>query len=222
MNTDTTMTPREIGQRIKERRKELSLTMLQLGDRLGVNKSTIQRYETQGIDPKKNYLIVSLADALETTPEWLMGASDQKEPDRKSVLETELDDHIQAYLEVLTTTIQGNPRQQMLNSFLGELIDLYAVFCGEYAFAMKEVKRAAADEGLQASLRKYAIEAGPITEQIYKRELEPVIEDMKRFLDGILHIYDEGRDKVKMGSLLEIKQAARERLERKRDTVAPE
>ena len=45
---------------------------------------------------------------------------------------------------------------------------------------------------------------------------------MKRFLDGILHIYDEGRDKIKMGSLLEIKQAARERLERKRDTVAPE
>ena len=131
MNTDTTMTPREIGQRIKERRKELSLTMLQLGDRLGVNKSTIQRYETQGIDPKKNYLIVSLADALETTPEWLMGASDQKEPDRKSVLETALDDHIQAYLEELTSTVQGDPRQQMLNNFLGELIDLYAVFCGE-------------------------------------------------------------------------------------------
>ena len=58
------------------------------------------------------------------------------------------------------------------------------------------------------------------TEELFAEIRED--EDMKRFLDGILHIYDEGRDKVKMGSLLEIKQAARERLERKRDTVAPE
>ena len=47
------------------------------------------------------------------------------------------------------------------------------------------------DEGLKQSLMRYAIESGAITEKVYRNEMELPIEDMKRFLDGILHIYDE-------------------------------
>lgn len=35
---------------------------------------------------------------------------------------------------------------------------------------------------------------------------------MKRFMDGLLHIYDEGRTRMKMGALLGISVEARERL----------
>ena len=41
--------------------------------------------------------------------------------------------------------------------------------------------------------------------------MEAPVEDMKR-LDGILHLYDVGRIRVKMGDLLSIKDQARERL----------
>ena len=41
----------------------------------GVNKSTIQRYEADGVDPKRTMIINGLAEALLTTPEWLTGDS---------------------------------------------------------------------------------------------------------------------------------------------------
>ena len=49
-------------------------------------------------------------------------------------------------------------------------------------------------------------------EKVYRREMEEPVEDMKRFMDGLLHIYDEGRSKMKMGDLLDISVEARERL----------
>ena len=36
-------TAKQVGERVKERRTELNLTMPELGKRIGVNKSTIQR-----------------------------------------------------------------------------------------------------------------------------------------------------------------------------------
>ena len=77
---------------------------------------------------------------------------------------------------------------------------------------MAEADQIAEDEGLKKSLMRYAIESGAITEKVYRREMEEPVEDMKRFMDGLLHIYDEGRSKMKMGDLLSISEEARERL----------
>ena len=74
MDKDIAFTPKQVGQRIKERRNEINISMPELGRRVGVNKSTIQRYETDGVDPKRTMIINGLADALLTTPEWLFGA----------------------------------------------------------------------------------------------------------------------------------------------------
>ena len=49
---------------IKERRTELNITMPELGRRVGVDKSTIQRYEADGVDPKRTMVINGLAEAL--------------------------------------------------------------------------------------------------------------------------------------------------------------
>lgn len=50
MKKETTFTAKQVGRRIKERRTELNITMPELGRRVGVNKSTIQRYEADGVD----------------------------------------------------------------------------------------------------------------------------------------------------------------------------
>lgn len=68
---------------------------------------------------------------------------------------------------------------------------------------------------------RYAIESGAITEKVYRNEMKAPIEDMKRFLDGILHIYDEGRTKVSMSELFGIVTAAEEKLAEKKNSVAP-
>ena len=220
MKEEITFTAKQVGERVKERRLELNLTMPELGKRIGVNKSTIQRYEADGVDPKRTMIINGLAEALLTTPEWLTGLSEEKEYDTKTLCQRDIESHIAKYLDSVSV-VQGEPHQQLLTTFRGRMIDLYSVLCYHFADAMAEVDRVAADEGLKESLMRYAIESGAITEKVYHNEMEAPIEDMKRFLDGILHIYDEGRTKVSMSELFGIVTAAEEKLSEKKNSVAP-
>ena len=215
MKKEITFTAKQVGDRVKERRTELNLTMPELGKRIGVNKSTIQRYEADGVDPKRTMIINGLAEALLTTPEWLTGLSEDKEYDSRTLCEKDLEEHIKKYIDIVSTVVNGEPHQQLLTTFLGKMIDLYSVLCYHFSDAMAEVDRVAEDEGLKQSLRRYAIESGAITERVYHKEMEAPIEDMKRFLDGILHIYDEGRTAVKMSDLFVIVAEAEARLAEK-------
>ena len=215
MKKEITFTAKQVGERVKERRTELNLTMPELGKRIGVNKSTIQRYEADGVDPKRTMIINGLAEALLTTPEWLTGLSEDKEYDSRTLCEKDLEEHIKKYIDTVSTVVNDEPHQQLLTTFLGKMIDLYSVLCHHFSDAMTEVDRVAEDEGLKQSLRRYAIESGAITERVYHKEMEAPIEDMKRFLDGILHIYDEGRTAVKMGDLFGIVAEAEARLAEK-------
>ena len=221
MKEEAMFTPKQVGERIKERRIELGLSMPELGKRIGVNKSTIQRYEADGVDPKRTMIINGLADALLTTPEWLTGLSDDKEYDSRTLCQKDIEEHIKKYLDTVSSTVSGEPHQQLLTTFLGKLIDLYSVLCHYFDDAMTEVDRVAEDEGLKQSLMRYAIVSGAITERVYRKEMELPIEDMKRFLDGILHIYDEGRTAVKMSDLFGIVTEAENRLAEKKNSVAP-
>ena len=221
MKEETMFTPKQVGERIKERRTELKLSMPELGKRIGVNKSTIQRYEADGVDPKRTMIINGLAEALLTTPEWLTGLSSDKEYDSYTLCQKDIEQHIRKYLDTVSSTVKGEPHQQLLTTFLGKMVDLYTVMTYYFADAMAEVDRVAEDEGLKQSLRRYAIESGAITERVYRKGMELPIEDMKRFLDGILHIYDEGRTSVKMGDLFGIVTEAEERLSDKENSVAP-
>ena len=215
MKKEIEFTAKQVGERVKERRTELNLTMPELGKRIGVNKSTIQRYEADGVDPKRTMIINGLAEALLTTPEWLTGLSEDKEYDSRTLCEKDLEEHIKKYIDIVSTVVNGEPHQQLLTTFLGKMIDLYSVLCYHFSDAMAEVDRVAEDEGLKQSLRRYAIESGAITERVYHKEMEAPIEDMKRFLDGILHIYDEGRTAVKMSDLFGIVAEAEARLAEK-------
>lgn len=62
-----------IGERIKQRRKELKITAVDLGKKLGLDRSTIFRYESGFIEKVPVDVLKSIADALDTTPEYLMG-----------------------------------------------------------------------------------------------------------------------------------------------------
>lgn len=74
------MTNLEIGQRIAERRSALGLTMDDVAQKIGVAKSTIQRYEKGQIQKIKLPVIESIASALNVNPAWIVGRSDDPEP----------------------------------------------------------------------------------------------------------------------------------------------
>ena len=67
-----------MAQRIKELRKEKGLTLEQVADIVGVGKSTVRKWETGMIANMKRDKIASLAKALGTTPEYLMGWEEKK------------------------------------------------------------------------------------------------------------------------------------------------
>lgn len=63
----------DIGQRIKQRRKELKMSAEELGKRLGKDRSTIYRYEKGDIENLPLDILEPIATALQTTPQYLMG-----------------------------------------------------------------------------------------------------------------------------------------------------
>lgn len=62
-----------IGSRIKERRLELKLSADSLAKLIGKDRSTVYRYESGGIDKISAEMLEPLADALQTTPAYLIG-----------------------------------------------------------------------------------------------------------------------------------------------------
>ena len=60
------------GEKMRIRRRELGLTVDEVADRVGKNRATIYRYESDAIEMPAN-MVKPLADALGTTPDDLMG-----------------------------------------------------------------------------------------------------------------------------------------------------
>lgn len=88
-----------IGERIKARRLQIGLTVDQVADRIGKNRATVYRYESNDIEKFPLDILPPLAKVLNTTPAYLMGWSDTTEatppiapapdltPDETAVLE---------------------------------------------------------------------------------------------------------------------------------------
>lgn len=68
-----------IGERIKNRRESLGLTLEQVGDYIGVGRATVLRYENNSIDIKRT-MAIKLSEVLKTTPSYIMGWDDNVLP----------------------------------------------------------------------------------------------------------------------------------------------
>ena len=62
-----------IGERIQTRRKSLGISAAQLAEAVGVDRSTIFRYENGSIVNVPVNILTPLSNALATTPEYIMG-----------------------------------------------------------------------------------------------------------------------------------------------------
>lgn len=71
----------DISKKLKERRKELELTMLEVAQRTGVSEATVSRWESGDIANMRRDKIVLLANALRVSPSFIMG---WEEPEDKA------------------------------------------------------------------------------------------------------------------------------------------
>ncbi len=62
-----------IQERIKLRRLQLKLTLEDVANALGVNKTTVMRYESESIKKLPTDIVPPLAKVLKCTPQYLMG-----------------------------------------------------------------------------------------------------------------------------------------------------
>ena len=66
----------DTGKRIRARRKELDMTQEELGQKAGVTKDTINKYETGIVQNLKRSTIEDIAKALNVSPSYIMGWTD--------------------------------------------------------------------------------------------------------------------------------------------------
>lgn len=72
-----------IGNRIKKRRLEVGLSVDQVAEKIGKNRATVYRYESSEIEKFPTDILEPLANALYTTPAYLMGWEDENDPEVK-------------------------------------------------------------------------------------------------------------------------------------------
>ena len=63
----------DMGQKIKTLREQQNMTLEELGNKVGVGKSTVRKWETGIIANMKRDKIAKVAKALGVTPSYLMG-----------------------------------------------------------------------------------------------------------------------------------------------------
>ena len=71
---------KEIGDRIYQARHDLDLTLDDIASRIGVTKSTVQRYEKGNIEKIKLPVITAIANVLQVNSDWLLGNNDDPVP----------------------------------------------------------------------------------------------------------------------------------------------
>lgn len=82
-----------IGDRIKLRRQEIGLSVDQVAERIGKNRATVYRYESNEIEKFPLDILYPLAEALRTTPAYLMGWEDGSCPSAPTVTTADISNH---------------------------------------------------------------------------------------------------------------------------------
>lgn len=89
-----------VGERIKQRRKELGLSVDDIAKKLGKNRATIYRYESNEIENMPLDVIEPLARVLNVSPAYLMGWIDKKELRGEYLLKEEAKKYIPSGIEM--------------------------------------------------------------------------------------------------------------------------
>jgi len=95
-----------VGQRIKERRRELELSVDDIAIKLNKNRATVYRYESNDIENLPITILEPLAKILQTTPAYLLGWGETKAKPRNSQ-----DYFLEQYLRTLSYEITGDPSE---------------------------------------------------------------------------------------------------------------
>lgn len=111
-----------IGKQIQKRRKELKMSVDMLARRIGKDRSTVYRYEKGNIESIPLDMLLPIAEALETTPQYLLATENNE-------LRINLDENRSSTLSLSTS-----------NEWLTDRAERWFDATGGYEFNEKEVR----------------------------------------------------------------------------------
>lgn len=100
---------KQINEILKARREELSLTLEDVASKVGVNSSTVSRWESGNINNMRRDRIAKLSEVLQISPSVIMGWTEKK-PDHI----VGKDEKIEAVVELMYKVPESR-RETMLN-----------------------------------------------------------------------------------------------------------
>lgn len=105
-----------MGKRIKECREQAGLTQEELGEKLGLQRAAINKYEKGHVENMKRATIKRMADIFDVSPSWLMGFDEeyQEQDEEESIPRTK---------EALLEYFHKNPQLKVLFSLSEDLSD---------------------------------------------------------------------------------------------------
>jgi transcriptional regulator with XRE-family HTH domain len=164
---------KQIGARIRQRRLEMGMSMQQLSEQLGLNASTIRRYEKEGLSPDKRYLLIALADRLDTDVDWLMG----REPEQPGLrtgayaqYARQLNVRVGQFLQGLKKLDLSGEQQTLLVGVMGCFLDYFSTVAAYYVRALG------------------AAAAPSDREDVFRREMREPVSGLHAMADCLLHL----------------------------------
>lgn len=180
-----------IGSRAKQRRIELGLNMQYVAERMGVNKSTIQRYEAGSIDNTKRLVVEGLSNILHVSPEWLRGETEEFVSD----VSDDRDLRIRDLFGDITCIDQDNLSEEEFSFMRDVLIYIlreYELFTEGFKYGCKNCKDTNKYEDI-AKVTGFSSNK-EFNEVMFLREMTPMINALNNTAEA-LRVYSKDADR---------------------------
>lgn len=108
------LSPKDIGERIELSRKRAGLSLNDVAQKMGFNKTTIMRYENGEVAKIKEPILDKLSEVLNVSSDYILGLED--EPQRKDSVNLVLSP---IEKEIIIKYRQNQPMQEAVRRLLG-------------------------------------------------------------------------------------------------------
>ena len=125
-----------IGKRALQRRKELGFSQRYIAEKLGVDTSTVLRYEKGASDNTKFYILEGLSKALDVSVDWLKGETEDMHTQNSDTQELQINDMVEVILRNFPKDMEKEDEEFCKNVLLLFLKE-YNDFMGQFAYSVK-------------------------------------------------------------------------------------
>ncbi|MGN1157446.1 MAG: helix-turn-helix domain-containing protein [Agathobacter sp.] len=180
-----------IGSRAKARRIELNLSQQYVAEKMDVNKSTIQRYESGTIDNTKRLIVEGFANVLHVSAEWLRGETEEYQSEITDNKEIMIQDTMKRILSSFPLDT-GKEEDEFSKNLLLLLLREYESFNQSFLYALGKYSK-----GNEQMAETTGFTSGEeFNEVMFMREITHSINAFNEISD-ILRMYSRNPEQAK-------------------------